>query len=376
MTKSAVVIGGGIGGLSAAIALRKVGVDVTVLERAPGLEPVGSGISLWPNALNALDALGVGDAVRAVGAAQPGGGALRDRHGRLLGRTDGDAMAARFGPLLILHRADLSAALLNALPEDVVRLDTEVLAVSPDRSGVKVEHAHGMEHADFVVAADGIRSRVREELWDARPPRYAYTAWRFLSRYAGELPVGGETWGPGLRFGYARMRGDRVYAFATAAVPEGGRECSLADLRTRFAGWHDPIGALLADADPDTLMRHDVYRLPPLRTYVHRSGRVALLGDAAHAMTPDLGQGAGQSIEDAVVLAAALRDAMGVEEGLARYDAERRPRTQDVAAKAARVAGLFTHAPGWLNRLALRVLLSGDGLERLEPLLGWRAPRL
>ncbi|GLZ80615.1 monooxygenase [Actinorhabdospora filicis] len=361
----ALVIGGGIGGLTAGVALNKAGIETTVLERTSRLEPIGSGISLWPNAFAALDAVGVGDAVRAAGTPQVNS-AIRDHHGKVLIPD-----ANHHGDLYVLHRALLSEALEAALPAGALRLNSEVGAVRANRDGVEVDTAHGTERADVLIAADGIWSRVRTALWDAPAPVYSgASAWRMISDLP-DLPISGESWGDKARFGYTRLPGGKVYAFADLAVPAGGHENDLAQ---RYAGWHAPIGEILAAADPASLIRHDIHHLPPLASFVDGTGRVALLGDAAHAMTPDLGQGAGQAMEDAVTLAACLRrDGVA---GLWSYDDARRARVQGVAADSLRLCRLFTALPGWAARLALRSAPKSSMEKRMGALLGWRAPVL
>lgn len=361
----ALVIGGGPGGLTAGIALNKVGIETAVLERTARLEPVGSGISLWPNAFAALDAAGVGDAVRAAGMVQRNS-AIRDHRGRVLVPDMNHT-----GDLYVMHRARLSDALAAALPAGALRLGTEVTAVRATPDGVEVDTDRGTEHADVLIAADGIWSRVRTALWNAPPPRYSgASAWRMLADLP-DLPITGETWGNKSRFGFTTLPGGQVYAFADMAVPEGGRDNDLAE---RFAGWHTPVGEVLDAVDPATLIRNDISHLPPLASFVDTTGRVALLGDAAHAMTPDLGQGAGQAMEDAVVLAACLRDE-GVR-GLRAYDEARRPRVQGVAAQSLQICRLFTALPGWASRLALRSVPRKATEKRMADLLGWRAPTL
>ena len=153
-----------------------------------------------------------------------------------------------------------------------------------------------------------------------------------LSTVSPPVPVGEtvESWGAGERFGYVPLADGRVYCFATANAPEGADGGGLAGLRRRFGGWHDPIPALLAAADPGAVLHDDLYELPPLAAYA--SGKVALVGDAAHAMTPNLGQGAGQALEDAVVLAKTVDGPSGLD----AYDRLRRPRTQKIALQIGR----------------------------------------
>jgi 2-polyprenyl-6-methoxyphenol hydroxylase-like FAD-dependent oxidoreductase len=187
--------------------------------------------------------------------------------------------------------------------------------------------------------------------------RYAgYTSWRGVTPVPVDVAgVAGETWGPGHRFGILPLRDGRVYWFAVANLPPDAQLDGHAEVLRRFGGWHLPIPALLAATAPETVLSLDIYDLTlPLPAFV--VGRVALLGDAAHAMTPDVGQGAGQAIEDAVVLAAALtRGSMS--EALVRYDAERRKRTQQIL-KAARRTGRFAQTQGTVG-VAVRTLRPG-----------------
>ena len=363
--KKAVVVGGGIGGLAAAVALGRRGWQVEVLEQADRSAGAGAGLSLWPNALRALEELGLADAVRAR-AALGGPAGIRDRGGRWLSRTDTAEIGRRYGRVAMVHRADLLGILLDAVPGPALRHGVTVRGVRPDGT---VLHSAGTSRGDLVVGADGIHSAVRRTLWpDAAPPRYAgYTAWQTVTA---PVPVGdsSESWGHGERFGYAELADGRVYCFAVANAPQGRDGEGLAGLRRRFAGWHDPIPALLAAAGPDEVLHHDLFDLPPLPTYVR--GGVVLLGDAAHAMTPNLGQGACQALEDAVVLAAAL-DGGG---GLPAYDRQRRPRTRMVAARARRLGTVAQWA--WppavaLRNTALRLTPRSSFVRSLAPLVEW-----
>jgi len=213
-------------------------------------------------------------------------------------------------------------------------------------------------------------------MWpQARPPRYAgYTAWRTVTPPL-SIEDASETWGRGMRFGYASLPDGRVYCYATANVPAGGRagdeQAELAELRSRFADWHEPIPTLLRATT--NVLRHDIYELPNLPSFVR--GRVALVGDAAHAMTPNLGQGACQGVEDVATLATLL-DAYEIPEALARYDALRRPHTQAVA-RQSRQAGWLGQ---WRSPLAVAIrdrLLAALPMDRmllrqLRPILDWR----
>lgn len=336
--RSAIVVGGGIGGLAAAAALANDGWQVTLFEQAPEFGPVGAGVGLAPNAVRAMDRLGAGEQLRTRGMVS--GLGIRTASGRWLTELPAERLLERFGaPMFALHRADLHRMLLDAAAG--VTLRTGHRAVSPTGDGsVSLDGPDGpvTATADLVVAADGVHSRLRSTLYPHhRGARYAgYVCWRGMvpAETAQRLHIGPtltETWGRGKRFGIAPLGDGQVYWFACAAGPEGSfREDGLDDVLARFRRWHEPIPQLLMATDPAALIRSDIYyvhsRLP---SFVH--GRVALLGDAAHAVTPDIGQGACLAIEDAVVLATTMRTEAGIPSALHAYDRARRPRTQRMA---------------------------------------------
>ncbi|GAB3569179.1 FAD-dependent monooxygenase [Amycolatopsis endophytica] len=363
----AVIVGGGIGGLAAAVAFHQRGWQIEVLERAPGFTEIGAGLAVHPNGLRALDTLGLGDALRTGGPADPPAG-IRRADGKWLIRNDIAGLKRRFGPWTTVHRATLIDLLREALPAAALRPGTDVHEVRPDGT---VRHSGGTSTADLVVGADGVHSVTRRSLWpDVREPRYVgYTTWRLI---APPHPVHGnvETWGRGERFGHVPMPDGRVYCYLMANAPAGSR-AGLDRLRERFARWHDPIPALLDSAGADDVLQHDTYELPELDTYV--SGTVALLGDAAHAMTPNLGQGACQALEDAVTLATAV-GTLGVRQGLAEYDRARRPRTQMIARRSRQVgapAHWTSPASAALRDAALPLLPSSLFGRSITPVYAW-----
>ncbi|MFF9850906.1 FAD-dependent monooxygenase [Streptomyces litmocidini] len=339
---NAVVVGGGIGGLAAAIGLRRIGWEVTVLERVATLGDAGAGISLHANGIRALDALGVGAGVREAARPQYTGG-TRVPGGGWLSRMDGTALERALGtPIVGIPRSVLHRLLREALPAECLVVGAEVTSLdltAPDRVGVAT--GEEVREADLVVAADGVNSALRRRLFPGHPgPVYSgSTVLRAITD--APLPLASDfelTWGRGAEFGHIAFTDGRAEWHAVLNSPPGVRHPDpLAVLRHRFRDWHEPIPALLAATRPEAVLHHDIHELAtPLPAFT--AGRVALLGDAAHAMTPNLGQGACQALEDAVSLAAALATASGVGAALARYDAERRPRSQSVA-RAARQAG-------------------------------------
>ncbi|MFF2779115.1 FAD-dependent monooxygenase [Streptomyces sp. NPDC058052] len=360
--RRAVVVGAGIGGLTAAVGLHRRGWRVTVCERAPEPPVTGAGIGLAPNALRALHAVGV-DVTRAAGGAVPESMGVRRADGRWLTRVRTADMAARYGmPPIAVPRPALTAALAAALPAGALRHGTTVLGVddAAGRPVVRTEHGPGLP-ADLVVAADGIHGPLRGAHFPAHPgPRYlGETAWRALVE-APDLRIDAmsESWGRGERFGVTPLSDGRFYLYATAVVPAGAHLADArAELLRRFGTWHDPIPALLervARLPAADVLRHDLHELAAPLPRLHH-GRIAWLGDAAHAMAPNLGQGGCQAIEDAVVLAHLLPagdtggpgasggaggDADGVPAALAAYTAARRDRADAVRVRARRVGRL------------------------------------
>ncbi|UNZ20225.1 FAD-dependent monooxygenase [Streptomyces sp. 891-h] len=385
MGQRAVVVGGGIGGLAAAIGLRRIGWEVTVVERARELADAGAGISLHANGIRALEALGVDGPVREAARPQYTGG-TRSPGGRWLARMDGAALERELGtPIVGIPRAALHRALRRALPSGALVTGEQVLSVEDDAAAdrVRVPLGDTVLYADLVVAADGVGSRLRPLLFPHHPgPVYSgSTVLRALTD--GPFEPGTDftlTWGGGAEFGHIALADGRAEWHAVLTTPPGVRHADpLAVLRRRFGSWHDPVPRLLDATRPEAVLHHDIHELAtPLPRFT--KGRVALLGDAAHAMTPNLGQGACQALEDAAVLAAALATAPDVAAALARYDAERRPRSQAVARDARRAGRLgqrLSHPVAVaLRNTALRLAPSGATLRTVLRHADWRPPAL
>ncbi|MDX2693907.1 FAD-dependent monooxygenase [Streptomyces ipomoeae] len=384
MGNTAVVVGGGIGGLAAAIGLRRIGWQVTVVERASVLDDAGAGISLAANGLRALDELGVGEAVRAASRGQYSGG-TRTPEGGWLARMDGAVLEKAVGtPIMGIPRATLHRLLRESLPAEALLIGSEADSVQHIGPGtVRVGCGDTILDAELVVAADGIGSKVRSHLFPAHPgPVYSgSTVLRAITEQTVELRTDFElTWGQGAEFGHIAFEDGRAEWHAVLNLPAGTRFADpLAELRRRFHNWHDPIPALLNATRAGAVLHHDVNELrTPLTSYT--VGRIALLGDAAHTMIPNLGQGACQTLEDAVVLAAALATGPTVEAALTRYDTERRPRSQAVA-RAARQAGRMGQRLSHplaiaLRNTAMRLTPSRAAVRMILRHHAWVPPRL
>lgn len=331
-----IIIGSGIAGLASAIALRKVGIDVAVYERAPELREVGAGISLWVNAFRALDHIGAGDSVRRVSIRMVDTEIRgRDGHKSLI-RLSADALAARAGlPELVhmTHRADLIGALASHLPPGLAHYGHECVAVEDLEGKPRVKFANGhTDTADAIIGADGIRSVVRDAIFGRQEPRYAgYTCWRGICPRPASLAAGsmGEWWGRGKRLGLVTIPGDRLYWFAVQNAPPNFRPADArAHLLAAFAGWADPATEVLTNTPADRIFHNDILDRPPIRVW--SKGRVGVIGDAAHPTTPNLGQGGCMALEDAVVLARHLATTSNPTRALEAFAAERSPRTSAI----------------------------------------------
>jgi 2-polyprenyl-6-methoxyphenol hydroxylase-like FAD-dependent oxidoreductase len=335
-----VIVGGGIGGLTTAVALQRAGIGAHVYEQEPALHEVGAGIGLWANAIHVFEALGLGPAVLDLGAGPLGGG-IRSSDGHWLTRQPAEVLQRRWGaPTIAVLRADLQALLVKALPEDSLTLDARAIGLVNDgvRPIVTFEHGEQAE-ADLVIGADGLHSFIRAHLFGARRPRYCgYTTWRGITApSAATVGEASEFWGRGERFGVLPVRHNRVAWYASVNVAGSSKPSEpMQTLVDRFGGWIEPVPSVLAATPPETIVCNDVYDRPLTRQRVSR--RVALVGDAAQPMTPDLGQGACQAVVDAWTITDSLVRSTDVATAVADYQ-HRRWRTAAAAAVLARSLG-------------------------------------
>jgi 2-polyprenyl-6-methoxyphenol hydroxylase-like FAD-dependent oxidoreductase len=348
-TKSIGIVGGGIGGIAAAVALHRIGIDVSVYERVELLREVGAGMMLWPNATRVLHELGLLEEVLAR-SGQNTHFLVRTSSGEILMTI---ALGKFEVPAVCMRRADLLSILLTALPQECLRLGCELQKLKQQNNKVRLYFKDGrMEEHDAVVGADGIRSQVRSELFGISDPVYrGYTVWRGLARYDGAAITPGcnsESWGTGKRFGILNTGHRRFTWYATANVPSehldahGGRKRELQKL---FAGWHEPIADFLETTDEGEILKNGARDCAPLRRW--GIGMVTLLGDAAHPCTPNLGQGGCLALEDALVLAKCVEREASLQGALRRYESLRFNRTRHIQQRSL----LIGHIGQWHNAL-------------------------
>ncbi|MEV6032442.1 FAD-dependent monooxygenase [Nonomuraea sp. NPDC052116] len=378
-----VVVGAGLGGVAAAVGLHRLGHEVTLFERGAELREAGTGIVVMPNGLRALDAVGLADDVRGhVMHATLGG--LRDWRGRPLLITDLARAQQEVGTPAIIDRAELHRALRAPLPPGLVRTATPVERLEPDPAGVSViSDGKPAARADAVIAADGIGSKLRAQLFPGHPGlrrtgridlrgMLARPAGLATDLLAGQL-VDRRS---GAMFGLFPVGEDRLYWFTDSVLhgtPPDAYEARR-QMLSLMADWHPLVTALIEATPPDDIYVDPIARLAePLPSYA--AGRIAFLGDAAHAMPPDLGQGASQAFEDAAALTRHLTGAepADVAERLLRYDAERRPSANRIMRAASRQSRLTsqTGLAAWLRDTLLRAVPSRPATRQLAAL--WHA---
>lgn len=339
--KRAIIVGGGPGGLTAAIALRRAGFDPIVFERASDIRRSGSGLTLWPNAMKALGRLQLAEAVQSA-SFQSEGIAMRSWRGELLFSVESHDRAEILRGVhgYALHRAELVSVLLKALGEDTVKRGFRCLGYRQDEAGVTAFFENGLTVCgDALIGADGIRSVIRSQLVGKTKLKYAgYTVWRGVTQFKLLGKMGSTTMGRGAQFGLFPMTGNRVYWFASVNAPESSPDWAIgrkSELLERFRGWHKPIEAIIEATNESTILRNDIYDHEPLSTW--SNGHATLLGDAAHPSTPNLGQGACQAFEDAIVLATCLREEQEIGSALKAYESRRIQRTSAITLQSRRL---------------------------------------
>ncbi len=342
MGRRLIIAGGGIGGMAAALALEREGIAVNVFERAPAFAEIGAGMSLWPNATRILRSWGVLDPLLETSETVT--------HFDLLRPDGGTISTIPMGgfdtPAVCLHRADLHRVLMRALSPGCVVPDRRLVSFTHGADiGVTADFAGGPSvRADGLIGADGVHSVVRARLHGPSDPIFrGYCIWRGIGP---ETPGGSrghitETWGRGQRFGVMPMGGGRVCWYATRNGPAAqadGDKGRKSEIQGLFAGWHRPIQELIEGTNASDIIKNDAQDRRALPRWSR--GCVTLLGDAAHPITPNVGQGACMAIEDAACLAKSLRGEPDLAAGFAAYEEARRGRTTFVGRQSRRIGAI------------------------------------
>lgn len=329
------IIGGGIGGLATAVGLHKIGIKTHVYERTRSFKPFGAGIGIGSNVMLALQKLGVAEHI--LESAMP----LTEQrflngHFNVMNTIDFTLLKKRFGEENItIERADLHEALFGAVDPSYFHFNKRVETFKQSNKKVTLYFTDGTkEVVDYVMAADGINSVFRKTLLPESTPRYAgYTCWRGITKNKDDvtLHLSSEAWSRKGRFGWAPLHNGDVYWFACINAKANNptyQGFSKDDVADYFSFYSPVVERLIRETYDDYFLHHDIYDIKPLKTFVY--DRICLLGDAAHATTPNMGQGAGQSIEDAYEIMEAIKDSPTIAEAFKHYDARRVNKTKKV----------------------------------------------
>ncbi|WP_295129196.1 FAD-dependent monooxygenase [uncultured Chitinophaga sp.] len=356
------ILGGGIAGLTTAIALQKAGFNTEVFEAAPEIKAVGAGLGLAPNAIKAFQQLGIAEKVISLGAKWPFFSIL-NQQGKVISKNDSAVIGDKYGlDNFTIHRAELHLALLSELDPKCIFTGKRAIDITRTGKNIRLQFADGSYHnTACLIVADGINSVVRNRIVPGAKLRYSgYTCWRAVIDNAGEAPLGAtETWGAKGRVGIIPLSNNRIYWFACINAHADDAKYTafkVEDIYFHFRHYHNPIPSILAQTKDAQLLHNDIYDLRPLKQFAY--GNVLLLGDAAHATTPNMGQGACQAIEDAVVLAEEMAKHRNYEAAFPAFEKRRLQRTNDIIKQSRQVGRAAQLENSWLIAMRNMVLSS------------------
>lgn len=338
------IIGGGVAGLTAAIGLLQSSRKFLVFEQAKELKGIGAGFGLAANAIQALNHLGLKDDVEKLGFYTHSYNIL-DQNGHILLAPDTKKLSEQYNQdNFTIHRADLHLYLLNRLPAEKVQLGKRAIRFEENTSFITVFFDDDTQvKCKYLLIADGVKSPLRQQLLPHTTPRYSgYTCWRaVIDNSSIQLDKGSETWGTKGRFGMTPLVGNRIYWYACVNSPANNpifREYRVKDLAAHFKNYHAPIPKILGETKDEHLIWNDIIDIKPLTHLAY--GNILLLGDAGHATTPNLGQGACQALEDVAVLMDELNTSSSVQQAFRNFEKRRLKRTKYITDTSKRVGDI------------------------------------
>jgi 2-polyprenyl-6-methoxyphenol hydroxylase-like FAD-dependent oxidoreductase len=372
--KKGIIIGGGIGGLATAIALAQKGIATTIYEQATELKEIGAGIWVAPNGLKVFDKLGFAEEIAKVGKVLDLI-SIVDVKGKPISVIDGAKVKAKHQfATTAISRAVLQNILLSKVKKESIVLGKRLKTYTQNKDGVTVEFEEGAKAtADFLIVADGINSIGRFQFNKSTALRYSgQTCWRFVTDFNYPAEENGkmyEVWSnkKGLRVGYSQINEKETYMFITNYEKPDNKDNTTTikqDLLSLCDEFPAIVKQLIATVAPEKIIRNDIYDFKPISTWI--DGNVALLGDAAHATTPNLGQGACQAIEDAYVLAEELTSAKTIAQGLTNYQAKRMARAKFITDTAWRFSQITNTSGIWKNLLQSLIRLTPDSINEKQ----------
>ena len=324
-----IIIGAGIAGLTAAISLKKLGYKIVVYESSTTIQGIGAGLGLASNALKALQFLGLDQGISSIGT-KVTASHIRDSKGRTVAIADATLVSEEDNQNFAVHRKDLHQYLYEQLEQNEVIPNKKLVNFTQSKEEVFVEFEDGTsDTADYLIATDGVGSTVRQQLLPNSKPRYAgYTCWRAIIKNPGlNLTDSSETWGKEGRFGYVALPNNLIYWYACINTHKYEvRNYTVKDLCKNFQNYYHPIPKILSDTLDEDLLQNDIVDIKPIHQFCFK--RILLMGDAAHATTPNMGQGACMALEDVAVLIYELKQTTDVENAFQNFEKKRLKRTR------------------------------------------------
>lgn len=376
----AIIVGSGIGGLTTAIALQQQGIDFEIYEAAPELKPVGAGIVMASNAMQVFQRLGIEKKIMEAGLEVERAFGVDEKFKVISGLDVKGKVAPRYGiGSYAIHRGRLQQTLLSEIDVAKVHLNKRLESVQQTDGKVVVQFEDGTSaEGDIVIGADGIKSVVRKSIFGELPLRYSgQTCWRGMAKFSLPDSKKGnsyEMWGPqkGLRFGFVPTATDEVYFFTTYFTEADGRDSG--SVKEKLFKLYAPFGDLprqIIEATPEeNIIRSDINDLSPIQQWW--KGRVVLIGDAAHATTPNLGQGGCQAVEDALVLAKCLKENKNPASAFTQYQSLRYKKALhvvNISWQFGKMTNLGSPVLRWLRNNAMRMMPESIAIKQLDKIL-------